>query len=316
MTTTRSAAWRDGEGNTVATVWGGTACLNPRHPRDLSAATEDRGFEHVMRCRDCDGCRRYENLLLRRRLAEHFKSRRMPLWMIEFRVPLDSQAGFANRVSRTRLSTRPMGFYRLTGASFAVVVSGKRPQNSALRGLSSSLARIRRIARVSSLRSYRILAAGMLVPRAKWGRQVKRFYHRGLPQLPKETFYVERRGGIRKRHPEARQGHRAWRDGLTLYPSDRARFSEFIELVRRSSRHDSRNSFANRGARKRASFGGEVVDRGDAAGRASVPAATAHLRTDLDPSKSGRDASSRSEIPRWLADWEAKMVARARDRGP
>lgn len=313
---TRSAQWRDGEGNTVATVWGATACLNPRHPRDLSAATEDRGFEHVMRCRDCDGCRRYENLLLRRRLVEHFKTRRKPLWMIVIEPSSSWRGVSATRASLMRCLPGLMGFFRLSTGRLALLVEGSRPTRSVISSSTVCCVAVRRLKEPSSLRSFRSCASGMLVPRSEWGRQVKRFYHRGLPQLPKETFYLERRGGIRKRHPEALQGHRAWRDGLTLYPSDRARFSEFIELVRRSSRHDSRNSAPNRGARSAPPSRSAVPNSADAAGAPVAPAATALREHRLKFLKSGRDASSGTEIPRWLADWGARMTEIARKRGP
>ena len=64
-----AATWRDESGRTVATVYGGTACRAPRQPRDLAAATDDGGFESILRCRNCEGCRKYEELELRRRLA-------------------------------------------------------------------------------------------------------------------------------------------------------------------------------------------------------------------------------------------------------
>jgi hypothetical protein len=69
---------------------------------------------------------------------------------------------------------------------------------------------------------------GLLIARKAQGEKVNRFYFRGRAHLERGPMRVERRGSLRKRHPTAKFGARAWRDSLTLYPYERNRFREFL----------------------------------------------------------------------------------------
>lgn len=227
----RAATWRDESGRTVATVYGETACLNPRLPRDLAAATEDGGFESILRCRNCAGCRKYDALQLRRRLAEHYKGVTDEISVVIVEAPQVDHCRLASRVRRNKFVRFEPGLYRLGDASFALVARGERPPLDRVRALHGRTWRVEKIGRRRNGRAFRVLTRGMLVERSAYGQWSNRFYHVGLARPDSERFDIERRGGIRKRHPEARGGMRAWRGGLTLYPSLTTQGAELVALL-------------------------------------------------------------------------------------
>jgi hypothetical protein len=203
----------------VKTTSDATTCTAPRFPRDLAAATADGEFESILPCRNCDGCRRFDALILRRRLAEHYKGVTDELWMVVIEAPLAEHARLVARLRRERPDVFEPALYRLGDTHVALVVRGQRPALERIRALGTRHARVDPIGQRRTGHAFRLLVRGMLVERSNYGQWANRFYHRGLAKLEKEEFTVERQGGIRKRHPEARGGMRAWRRGLTLYPN-------------------------------------------------------------------------------------------------
>jgi hypothetical protein len=229
----RAATWRDETGRTVATVYGATECRKPRNPRDLAARTEDGGYETIMRCRDCDGCRKYEELVLRRELAETYKGVTDELWILFVEADPGEHSRLGARIRRGSAGAWEPCLYRLGPQMFALVAKGERPALQRLRALRARTWRLVPVGRGRKPRDFRALTRGLMVEREHYGAWANRFYHRDRARLPRETFIVERQGGIRKRHPDAKGGVRAWRRGLSLYPSLVTQGSELMALLLR-----------------------------------------------------------------------------------
>src|SRR5690242_17347735 len=121
-----AAAWRGSDGDVVATVPDATMCREPRHPRDLASWTEDGGFGAAMRCRNCEGCRNYDRLILRRRLAAHFENWEGNLWLVEAERKTKSRGGDDGRLSLMRNLAGCMGFIRQGKDGFALIVGNRR----------------------------------------------------------------------------------------------------------------------------------------------------------------------------------------------
>jgi hypothetical protein len=295
----RAATWRDADGRTVATVYGETACRAPRHPRDLAAATDDGGFESIMRCRDCDGCRKYEELLLRRRLAEHYKEVTDELWIVTIEAALEEQSGLCARVRRSRFGAFEPGFYRLGVSSFAMVARGERPELSRVRALGARTIRVEKIGRARRPREFRALVRGQLVARGDYTSWKNRFYHRSLAQLPKETFVVERRGGIRKRHPEAKYGFRAWRQGLTLEAPMLAKMSQIVgDFPAFYDQPSNRKCTHSRCPADRCLYKGREADRQLPINQPARVSAPSYSSMPGFPVAASPDSESRSVTPR------------------
>lgn len=231
MANPRAAEWRDVDGRVVKTTTDELYCLNPRYPRDLAARTEDGEFEVGMRCRDCANCRRYEALQLRRELAETYREVTDDLWIITIEAALTDQSRVASRVHRSGLAGIEPCLYRLGVSAFAMVARGHRPDLSKVRALRTRAVRVVPIGPGRRPRDFKPLTRGLLVERAYYENWRNRYYHRGRARVPRETFINETRGGIRKRHPEAKGGVRAFRRGLSLMPSLRTQAIEFMALI-------------------------------------------------------------------------------------
>ena len=326
-----AASWRDGDGAVVASVYGGTACLAPRNPRSFAAETDDGRFATIMRCRDCDGCRRYEMLLLRRRLWEHFREFTGELWAITVISSDQVEALLKLPFSLMRRLPNCAGMIRKGCRGLVLLAAGSLQTRAVLRSIPGLLVHAKRLALKRGGRAFADCVSGMMIPRSDYGRQVNRFYCRGLPALPRETFIVSKRGGIRKSHPEAKAGLRAWRAGLTLYASERTRVTEWLAAMRswRSQRLEpSSTNRAPRGARRPSSSqatdriavagspSGNVSASPEHASRRRRRAATSFPTDQTEISQAGRDASSQSELPLWAAGFVARMTELARKRGP
>jgi hypothetical protein len=93
---------------------------------------------------------------------------------------------------------------------------GDRPNLPRVWRGQSIRARVIEVVRPHRARAWRHVTAGMLISRDEYGEQTKRFYFRGLPPAERERFAISTRGGIRKRHPVAPIGTRAWRDEVAI----------------------------------------------------------------------------------------------------
>ena len=326
-----AGTWRDANQDVVATVYGGTQCQAPRDPRSLAAVTADGGYEAILRCRDCEGCRRYEKLLLQRRLAEHFKDHEGELWALTLTGPVEFENPLKLPSSLTRWLPACVGMIRRGLHGLVLIVAGSRPPRRAPSSPPGWRLTVEKLMASRGARAFAKCASGLMIPREQYGRQTNRWYVRGLKPLPKETFIVQRQGGIRKRHPEAKGGLRAWRDGFTLYASQKTNVIEWLKAMRswRSQRLDRSSLTRGRagGAPSSASQATDkfaapasprdssILPRGDQDSRRPV-AASSLPRDQTEISQAGRDASSQSGLPTWAADFVARMTALARKRGP
>ncbi len=190
-----------------------------------------------MRCRDCEGCRRYELLLLRRRLAAHYQEADVKIWLVIVECHLPNQTSLLARVRRSGGADYEPGFVRLGTSTVALIARGPRPRPRAPHILRSCGTRVKRVRAPSRMGSWRALRSSTMTARIEYGPQVKRWYIAGLAKLARETFIVERRGGIRKRHPDAKQGVLAWSSGFSLYPSLRAQGAHLLALIIKRDGH-------------------------------------------------------------------------------
>jgi hypothetical protein len=325
------ATWRDADDNIVASVYGDTICENPVLPRDLAATTPDGRYECALPCRKCGGCRRFQRLKVSRRLAEYYKEESATLWQVTILASSALDSSLIARLSRTPSFYELLGFCRLGVNGYALIVRGRRPNPRAIPGLRQYSVTIRRVSRPGRARAWRGATRGLLVSRSKYGPQVKRFYFRGMPQLSRELMDLQRKGGVRKRHPEAKFGFRAWRDGLTLYPSANVLWRQITNLVQtRRSRRECAFDLIRRRAQRAVSETAMTGFRDAAVGHAAMgdpssaifpagetaTAASAILKTGLNSIKAGRDASSSSGNAEKFAEWGKKMAAKARARAP
>jgi len=228
----RAATWRDHDGRVVKTTTDEFYCLNPRTPRDLAARTEDDEFEVVLRCRDCANCRRYEERQLRQELAETYKGVTDELWIVTVEADLSEHSRLAARIRRGRAGRFEPALYRLGVSAFALVARGERPALQRVRALRARAYRVAPVGLGRKPRNFRALTRGMLVERTTYGAWSNRFYHRDRLRLPDVQFAIEKRGGIRKRHPEAKAGAVAWKRGVTLYPSIRSQAESALSKLR------------------------------------------------------------------------------------
>lgn len=214
--TLRAPLVAEGSVEPIGSTWGGTACMAPRKPSAFAAVSDDGSSETILRCADCPGCREFERRRLCQRLRDLYKDRTEPLWILVVAAPLAKQAGLLVRIRRWRGVASLVGFYRLGKTHCATIVLGDpKPVGDALvahhiqHNFSPLPSRLRN-------RSFRDLAAGILMPREDYGEQRNRFYHRGLPKAERDTWRIETRAGIRTRHPGAPVGTLAWRDGVSV----------------------------------------------------------------------------------------------------
>lgn len=212
----RAQKFRDGQAEPSGSTWGGTACMAPRKPSALAAVSEDGSSETVLRCGDCPGCREFERRRLCRRLRDLYKDRQGPLWVLVVAAPLVRQAAMLQRIRRWRGMAECSGFYRLGKTHFATIIVGDPKPIGDLLVAHQVQHNFSPLPKVVRPRSFRDLAAGVLMPREDYGEQKNRFYHRGLPPAERDTWRIETRAGIRKRHPAAPVGTLAWRAGVSV----------------------------------------------------------------------------------------------------
>jgi hypothetical protein len=232
-----AAVWRDRDGRAVKTTTDQFYCLEPKNLRDFAARTEDGEFEVPFRCRECLNCRRYDAWVLRCEMAETYKEVSDELWIVIVEADLPEHARLAARIRRSLAGSWEPCLYRLGVSAFALVARGERPALQLVRALRARTCRVEKVGRKRKPRQFRALTREVLGERAAYGAWTNRFYHRGRIRLPHERFVGELRGGIRKRHPEAKGGVRAWKRGVWLDASLAAKGSELMALILKRDGH-------------------------------------------------------------------------------
>lgn len=326
-----AAAWRGDDGAVRATVPDATMCREPRHTRDLATWTEDGGFGTVMRCRNCEGCRNYDRLILRRRLAAHFENWEGNLWLVEARIRTPGRGARSGLSSLIRRLRGYMGFIRQGLAGYALIVaSHKRPRCASSSAARWSL-RVTRISAARRVAAWRKSTRGMRIERSEYGEWTNRFYIRGLKKLSSQNFVNSTRGGLRKSRAGLPGSVRAVREDSYLVPSKRVHFLEFM-AAQKTRRSEAVRRYPVRSPAPRGAVSG-VLPRvahtpapNGAKGEPSTCGAerilkqSAGVRTALkdtpDLSQGGRDAGSRLKGAEFAAKWLERMLAKHRREGP
>lgn len=208
-----AATWRDEKtGEIVGSTLGNTMCWNPRRPWALTIARD--GDQLIAPCGECPGCLEF----LRRRLADRLKAKygggvvqlgtraahtreiagsnpapaTQPLWLIRIWHPRELQVELSRKLHRRKGLELEPGFYRLGVTSFALLSRSRQKFVELLRrlGLKHHVEPVR-LSR--GRRAWRTLTAGILVARALYGTQVKRWYARGLPASERLRWEVVRK---------------------------------------------------------------------------------------------------------------------------
>jgi len=208
-----AATWRNEQGETVATSWGGTMCWAPRKPWRIRIARD--GFEHVIRCGECPGCLEFDRRRLAERLHAKYSSlvpgrRKCPgklpahtaqpaggapiqLFVIRIYAPAESHAAMSHSLHRRPSLDLEPGFARLGASSFALLARGIGPLRRVLAKTGVRF-RIEPLKLNRGRRAWRALTAGLIVAREVYGEQVNRFYFRGLPAADREKWEVRKIG--------------------------------------------------------------------------------------------------------------------------
>lgn len=168
---------------------------------------------------------------MRRRLADHYKEERREIWILTIESADVEVVGLCKRVRRSRFASFEPCVYRLGNSRAAIVAIGERPAVHDIRALRAKTFRLSQIGPDRKPRAFRNLTRGVVVPRGDYGAWADRFYHRSLAKHATQTFIVQLRGGIRKRHPEAKAGVRAWRRGSWLQASPVTAGREAVDLI-------------------------------------------------------------------------------------
>jgi len=214
----RAATFRTADGEIVGTTWGGTLCWYPRKPSSLACVSRDGEREHVIRCGWCPGCLELDRRRLAERLQTHYAKCEVKLWLLILEVGRSISLTTIRKIRRILHGSNRSGLYRLSNHRLALIVAGTKPIASAVASATGADVTLTSVKRTRGLRAWGLLTSGMLVSRDAWGKWTNRFYHRGLPQLERERWAVETRGGLRKRHGGAGQGVRGVRDDVFLFP--------------------------------------------------------------------------------------------------
>jgi hypothetical protein len=300
------AQWRDADGEVVSQTSDSTICLAPIQPHNFAAASADGLYETVLRCRACIACRRYDALLLRLRLATYFKNTKEAVWAVVCSQESLTLKQLTGRVNRGLTGSLMQGFIRLNSHALVKLAVGPEPKWRSTRRGSPLNIQIFQIAKPWSSRAWRHVCRGLTEPRSSIGAYVNRFYLVDLPKLKEQVFILQKTGGIRKRHPEAHQGMRAWRDGNTLYPSERIQaLSVVSSLLAKTSARGSRFTTNSRRLTAAVRILEPLSDQ-----RANPT--RARPNTPIYSNR-GIDAGSQQILPQWLLDFVAKGTKNPRD---
>lgn len=348
----RALQFRDADGRVLGTTWGGTTCLNPRTPSKYAAVSEDGELEHLVRCRDCVGCREYERRELCKLLDTHYASQSEALWLVIVECPLLEQSWLAAQLHRVRGCEFEPCFYRLGVEMFALIVVGRSPRLSACRTLTGYPATVNRVQRGRGKRAWNQLTWGMLTTRSTYGSHINRFYHRGIPKAERLKWNVRWRGGMRTRHRWLGRDAIAVRGEVALCRGTQATLPPLRRVSRTTERRRSQLESAGavlmgmldrnyavvpeRGLpdnRRRAERGVPAsmtgfrdapasqsedpsLNRTHDSGRGLLPPAPSAIQEpDLNGVKGRRYATSLHMTPAEFAAWGQRMAEKARTRG-
>lgn len=206
-----AATWRNEAGDVVGTTFGGTMCLWPRKPWRIKIARD--GFEHVIRCGECPGCLEFDRRRLAGRLYAKYQrnggvgaatsstrrsvrpaggaDKNTALFVVRIWARIDDHAAISHRLHRRRGLELEPGMYRLGASSFALLSRERSSLPLVLREAGVKF-RIEPVRLSRGRRAWRMLTAGLIVAREIYGEDRNRWYARGLPNLDREKWEVQK----------------------------------------------------------------------------------------------------------------------------
>ena len=231
------ARWsKDGRGDRYVPAT--TMCWFPRLPHRLRARRE--GFETVIPCGDCPGCREFDALRLARRLVEthrdraaaavsgecqgtshkrqNGKSDRPQLFAVRIDAAKEKHAELSRLIHRWRGVEVEPGFFRAGVESFVVLSSAPGELEERLRRRRLRFVR-RPMGRLDRLKSWRHVVCGLLVARSAYGEHINRFYRRGLAPLEKINWEIGKNDVYTTYHRATSPRAISQTDGELLPPS-------------------------------------------------------------------------------------------------
>jgi hypothetical protein len=208
------ARWVDADGRELGVTNAETMCLAPRYPHRLRISNGQ--YDHVIRCGICPNCVELD----RRRLAERFRrayeKHDGPLFFVQFKADIPTQNRLVRSARRARRLHVQSQLVRL-GPGWAGLLVRDPHELEAWFAAREVETRTEPIRLKRGRRAFRRVAAGLAIARVRYGKNVNRYYGRGLPPVDKQSWSVER---VDKYEPYDRAtSPRAWTDdGRRLLP--------------------------------------------------------------------------------------------------
>jgi hypothetical protein len=211
-----AATWRDQDDRIVGFIPGGTMCWEPRLSQRVRIERE--GFQHIIRCGKCEGCRELDRRRLQDRLRAHYKDFKSTLWIVHIDRGGPLAAALCHNLHRRPALELEPGFFRCGPGAVAVLARNKSLIKAALQKFGTK-PEFERVHFSRGGRAWRSLSAGLLHPRETYGENTNRYYCRGLPKAEKLSWEVNKipyqKGYNRFTSP------RAWKNGeLVLVPAE------------------------------------------------------------------------------------------------
>jgi hypothetical protein len=211
-----ASTWRDEQGFVVRQKPCRGMCRNPRCANGLRLVSGD--YTVLPRCRGCQGCREFEQDVEIKRLQKQYPEP-FELYRLRIKAPEAEHQRISERLhARPRLKLES-GFRRDGPNALFFLGRSKEALETIARDF-EQYPEIERIRFGHGRATWSRLTAGCLVKREAYGRQVKRWYVRGLPPRDKLEWKIMRVSGLGKFDP--RRSPRTWnrRDNLVLVPPE------------------------------------------------------------------------------------------------
>jgi hypothetical protein len=215
-----AATFRDRDDCIVGLTDASTICWAPRRPSRFAAVSEDGTEGTILRCGDCAGCRELDRRRLVSRLCAHYEKTKEVSVIVFRESHLSRVKNMVRRLGRIARCGVRRRWIRSGPGGVALIVDKARSELPATIGSNDAISEIIRVFPANRPYAWRYATRGMLIPRSDYGEQVNRFYHRGLPKAERRDWHVDTRRGIGKLSGLHRQGIRAFRGEIGLYPPE------------------------------------------------------------------------------------------------
>ncbi len=254
-----AASWRDEDtGEILGYTLGDTMCRSPRRPWAMTGTDDE--WQFPLPCGACDGClerlrraladrlsRKYTKAATagphstsdaRPRTASASATQSANLWMIRIWYPTELQVELSAKLHRRKGLELEPGFFRLGTDSFAILARSRFRLPEVLRRLGLRH-RVEPVRLNRGRRAWRKLTAGILVARAVYGAEVKRWYARGLPDAERMRWDVVKKAmqkpWRRRTGARVRTGKKIILVPPAIWSMDGNRFKEYREAAAAAS---------------------------------------------------------------------------------